>query len=146
MQIKINVEVKEDGKTLRSFKSLPVNLWDTAKENIEHYGEEMLHLCFIGTSGKVNIQNRIRGFAADQDEKGEYVNSEKAVKEFASTCEVTVGVGSELQSEKASIMAGMDERQLKALEEAAALVEQFNKQATGNVSKRKEAKAADSQK
>ena len=140
MKIKINVEVKEDGKTSRSFKGLPVNLWDTAKENIEHYGEEMLHLCFIGTSGKVNIQNRVRAYAADQDEKGEYVNSDDAVKTFAADSEVTVGSGSELQSEKASIMAGMDAKQLKALEDAAALVEQFNKQATGNVKTRKDTK------
>ena len=140
MKIKINVEVKEDGKTLRSFKGLEVNLWDTAKENLEHYGEEMLHLCFIGTSGKVNIQNRIRAYAADMGDGSEYVNSDKDVEKFASEYEVTVGAGSELQSEKASLISAMSEKEQEILSAAQALLDGFNKQATGNVKTRKDAK------
>ena len=140
MKIKINVEVKEDGKTLRSFKGLEVNLFDTAKENLEHHGEEMLHLCFIGTSGKVNIQNRIRAYAADTDENGEFVNSDKDVEKFASEYKVTVGSGSELQSEKAAIMASKDEKEQEKLERALEMVAQYEKLAVSNVKTRKEAK------
>lgn len=142
MKININVEVKEDGKTLRSFKGLPVNLWDTAKENLEHYGEEMLHLCFIGTSGKVIAQNRIRAYAADMGDGSEYVNTDADVEKFAAEYEVTIGAGSELQSEKASLISEMSEKDQKILADAQALLDGFNKQATGNVKTRKDAKTA----
>jgi hypothetical protein len=142
-KIKINVEVKEGKETLRAFTGLEVNLFDTAKENIEHYSEELLHLCFIGTSGKVNIQNKVRSYASDMDKDGKYVNDDAAVKKFAEGLDVTVGLGSELQSEKASIMASMDAKALEAHNAAMAYAEQFNKQASGNVKTRKDEKTAE---
>ena len=142
MQIKINVEVKDGKNILRSFEGLPVPLFDTAKENLEKYGEEMLHLCFIGTSGKVNIQNKVRTYASQTDDAGEFVNSDKAVQAFAKDCLVTVGSGSELQSEKATLIARMSDSDKKAHDEAMAYAAKFNDQAKGNIAKRKDGEAS----
>lgn len=136
-KIKINVEVKKEGKTLREFKNLEVKLWDTAKENVGHYGEELLHLCFIGTSGKVNIQNKIRSFASATDDGGNFVNDDQAVEKFAIATSVTVGSGSELQSERASLEAGMDAKELKLHNEAMAYAAKFQTQLRDNVKGRK---------
>ncbi len=137
MQMKINVEVKDGKKILRSFKNLPVKLFDTRKENIDAYGIELLHLCFIGTSGKVNIQNKVRSHASQVEKNGEWTNSDSNVKSFAATALVTVGTGSELQSERSTLESKLSAEELIAHNAAMAYALKFNAQAKANVDKRK---------
>ncbi len=141
MQMKINVEVKDGKKILRSFKNLPVKLFDTRKENVDAYGIELLHLCFIGTSGKVNIQNKVRSYASATGENGEWTNSDSAVKTFAADALVTVGSTSELQSEKAAILGKMTDEKKAELIEAQRVLDGYNAHAKANVEKRKTEKA-----
>ena len=115
-KIKIDVEVQKDRVTLRSFNGLTVNLWDTYAENLREYGEEMLQGCFVGTSGKVNIQNQIRAFAAKRTDAGEFENDDASVVKFATALRVTVGRSSELQQEVEKQIAAMPDKEREEAE------------------------------
>lgn len=136
-KIKIDVEVKKDGETLREFKGLTVNLWNTYAENLKEYGEEMLQGCFVGTSGKVNIQNQIRSYAAKRTERGEFENDDAAVVKFATALRVTVGTGSEFRREMDKQIAASDPNEKLTMEDALARYEGMKKMAKANVAKRK---------
>ncbi len=142
-RIKIDVQVKKGEEVLRSFPSLTVNLWDTYAENLREYGEEMLQGCFVGTSGKVNVQNKIRAYASVTDKKtGAYVNDDAAVEKFATALRVTFGAGSELKQERDKAINAMTPTERAAIVQAQALLEQLNTQTAKAVAKRREGKEA----
>ncbi len=137
-KIKIDVEVKKDGETLRSFNGLTVNLWDTHSENLEEYGAEMLHQCFIGTSGKVNIQNQIRAYASKRTEAGEFENDDASVVKFATALRVTVGKGSELRQEMEKQISAMPSAEQVELKRLLAKHEAMQKTAKATIAAKKE--------
>ena len=137
-KIKIDVQVKKGDQTLREFNGLTVNLWDTYKENLEEYGAEMLQGCFIGTSGKVNIQNQIRSYAAKRTEAGEFENDNDAVVKFATALRVTVGKGSELQREMEKQFSAMPDAEQVELKRLLAKHGAMQKTARATIAAKKE--------
>ena len=137
-KIKIDVQVKKGDQTLREFNGLTVNLWDTYAENLREYGEDMLQGCFVGTSGKVNIQNQIRAFAAKRLENGEFENDDASVVKFATALRVTVGKGSELQREMEKQISAMPDAEQVELKRLLAKHGAMQKTARQNIAAKKE--------